>query len=96
MKWENLSDYGLWTSNEVFFHRNLKLAGLCRQFWAYEFWGIWGVSGQFISIHFGTESPLSMFSINQLLFLQKLTFISRSQTFIWDWDLNLGRKKLGI
>jgi hypothetical protein len=30
-----------------------------------------GIFGQFISTHFGTVSPLSMFSINQPLFLQK-------------------------
>ena len=38
--------------------------------WAQNFWGIWGSFGQFISTHFGTVSPLSMFSINQP-FLQK-------------------------
>ena len=30
--------------------------------WADKFWGIFG---QFISTHFGTVNPLSMFSINQ-------------------------------
>ena len=39
--------------------------------WADKFWGIWGISGRFISTYFGTVSPLSMFSINQPLFLQK-------------------------
>ena len=39
--------------------------------WADKFWGIWGIFGQFISTHFGTVTPLSMFSINQPLFLQK-------------------------
>ena len=39
--------------------------------WADKFWGIWGIFGQFISTHFGTVGPLSMFSINQPLFLQK-------------------------
>ena len=34
------------------------------------FWGIWGIFERFISNHFGTVIPLSMFSINQL-FLQK-------------------------
>jgi hypothetical protein len=33
--------------------------------------GIWGIFGQFISSHFGIVGPLSMFSINQTLFLQK-------------------------
>ena len=55
------------------------------------------IFGQTISTHFGTVSPLSMFFIIQLLFLQKSrqAFISTSQIFIWDWDLNLGRKELG-
>ena len=63
--------------------------------WADKFWGIWGIFDRFISsTHFGTVSPLSMFSIDQPLFLQKTKplFI----LFIWDWDLNLERKELGI
>ena len=65
--------------------------------WANKFWGIWGIFRQTISTHFGTVSPLSMFSIIQPLFLQKTKpFISTSQIFIWDWDLNEGRKELGI
>ena len=39
--------------------------------WADKFWDIWGIFGQTISTHFGTVSPLSMFSIIQPLFLQK-------------------------
>ena len=39
--------------------------------WADKFWGIWGIFSRFISTHFGTVSPLSMFSINQPLFRQK-------------------------
>jgi hypothetical protein len=39
--------------------------------WAGKFWGIWGIFGQTISTHFGTVSPLSMYSIYQPLFLQK-------------------------
>jgi hypothetical protein len=71
--------------------------GLGQTIWADKFWGIWGIFGQFISTHFSNVSPLSMFSINQPLFLQKKqAFISKSQIFIWEWDLNLGRKELGI
>jgi hypothetical protein len=46
-------------------------------FWAWadnladKFWDICGILGRFISTHFGTVSPLSMFFINQPLFLQK-------------------------
>jgi hypothetical protein len=39
--------------------------------WADKFWGIWDIFGQTISTHFGTVSPLSMFSIIQPLFLKK-------------------------
>ena len=42
---------------------------------------IWGIFGRTISTHFGTVSPLSMFSIIQPLFLQKpKPFLSTSQT----------------
>ena len=39
--------------------------------WADKFWGIWGIFSQTIITHFGTASPLSIFSIIQPLFLQK-------------------------
>jgi hypothetical protein len=45
--------------------------GLGQTIWADKFWGIWSIFRQFISTHFGTVSSWSMFSINQLLFLQK-------------------------
>ena len=56
------SVHGLRTPNEV------------QQIWANNFWGIWGIFGRFISTNFGAVSLLSMFSNNQLLFLQKLNF----------------------
>ena len=62
--------HGLRTPNKAFFHRNHKL-GLWQTIWADKFQGIWGIFGRFISAHFGTVSPLSMFSINQSLILQK-------------------------
>ena len=55
-----LTDYGC--PMEPFFIKN---------FWANTFWGIWDIFGRFISTYFGTVSSLSMFSINQPLFLQK-------------------------
>ena len=45
--------------------------GLGQTIWTDKFWGIWGIFGRFISKHFGTESSLFMFSINQPIFLQK-------------------------
>ena len=89
------------TPNEAFFHGKPKLQGLGRKFGQINFFVIWGIFCQSISTHFGTMSPLSMFSINQPLFLKKeKAFISKSQSFILDWDLNLililGRKELGI
>ena len=67
--------------------------------WVDKFWGILDNIGLFISTHLGTVSPLSTFFINQQLFLQKtkpLYPLSKSQIFIWDWDLNLGLKELSI
>ena len=60
--------HGLRTSNEAFFHAFL----LEQTIWPDKFWGMWDIFEQFISTHFGTVSPLSMFSINQQLFLQKI------------------------
>ena len=64
-----ITDYG--RQMKPFFHGNLKLLGLGRRFGADKFWDVWGIFGQFINTPFGTVSPLSMFSINQPLFLQK-------------------------
>ena len=49
----------------------MKPFGLGQTIWADKFGSICGIFGQFISTHFGTVSPLSMFLINQPLFLQK-------------------------
>ena len=46
--------------------------GLGQTIWSDKFWGIFG---QFIGPHFVTVSPLSMFFINQPLFLQKTIYI---------------------
>jgi hypothetical protein len=45
--------------------------GLGQTNWANKFWGIWGIFGQTISIHFDTLIHLSIFSIIKPLFLQK-------------------------
>ena len=84
-----VEEHGLLTPNEAFFHRNPKPLGLGNL--ADKFGGIFG---QFISTHFGTLSPFSMFSINQPLFLQKTkpSYPTKSQIFICDWDLNLAAK----
>ena len=63
--------HGLWTPNEAFFLFKSRTFGLGQSNWANKFWGIWGIFGQTISTHFGTVSPLSMFSIIRPLFLQK-------------------------
>ena len=65
--------------------------------WADKFWGITGIFGRTISAHFGTVSPLPMFSINQPLFLQKkIKPLHPYPKYIWHWDLNLGCKELWI
>ena len=88
------SVHGLRTPNEAFFHQNPKLLGLGRQFGHINF-GTFGVFSVDLSAPIFVLSPLSMFS--QPLFLQKkLSLKSKSQIFIWDWVLNLGRKELAI
>jgi hypothetical protein len=73
--------------------------GLGRQFGQIHF----GAFGEFSAdlsapIVAGTVSPSSMFSINQPLFLQKLSFYIQNPNiyFIWDWDLNFGCKEVGV
>ena len=82
--------HGLRTPKKPVFFKIPKI-GLGQTIWAGKFWDIFK---QFISIHFGTVSPLSMFSINQPLFLQKTKPLLHTNP--WDWDLNLDRKELGI
>jgi hypothetical protein len=72
------------------FFQKSRAFGLRQTFCAEIFWGIRGIFGRTIGTHFGTVSSLPMFSIIQLLFLQK------THIFIWDWDLNLGRKEFEI
>ena len=76
---------GLRTHNEGFFHLTPKLLGFSRQFGQINF-GAFGVPmfGRFISTHFGTVNPLTMFYR-----FKNLAFISQSKIFIWDLNLNL-------
>ena len=67
--------HGLRTPRESFFLGKSQTFGQTN--WAEHFWSIWfGVFSVFwtmlfISIHFGTVGSVSIFSINQPLFLQK-------------------------
>ena len=89
--------HGLRTPREFFFSK-------IPNFWAWadklgpKFGGILGIFGQFISTHFGTVSPLSMFSINHPLFLQKTQPLYPNLKYLFGMysDLNLGRTELGI
>ena len=66
------TDYG--REMKPFFSLKSKTFGFGQTLWADKFWGIWGIFGRIISTYFGTVSSLSMFSINQPLFLkQKLS-----------------------
>ena len=79
------------------FPSKFQTFGLGQTIWADKFWSIWGIFGWLISTHFGTVSPLSMFSINQPLFLQKTKpLYPNPSIFICDWGLNLGCKELVI
>ena len=63
--------HGLQTPNEAIFSSKSQTFGLGQTISANKFLGLWGIFGQFISTHFGTVSPLNMFSNNQPLILQK-------------------------
>ena len=56
----------------------------------------WDIFGQFITTHFGTVSLCPCFPLIKHFFYKKTAFISKSQIFIWDWNLDLGCKELGI
>jgi hypothetical protein len=43
----------------------------------------WGIFGRFINTHFGTVSPLSMFVINQPLFLQKNKLLYSNSKYLF-------------
>ena len=75
--------HGWRTPNEAFFHWNLKLLCLDRQIGQIDL-GPFGA----ISTHFGTASPLSMFSIIPPLFLQKTKpLYSHPKYFFGIWIL---------
>ena len=59
--------HGLRTPNNGFFHRNPKLFGHGQKNWADKFCDIWSILAKLLA-------PLSMFSNNQVLFLQKALF----------------------
>ena len=69
--------YQLWSETRTMdakrslFPTKSKTFRLGQTIWADKFWSIWGIFEQSISPHFGTVSRLSMFFINEQLFLQK-------------------------
>ena len=65
---ENTYNHTLRTPNEAFFSSKSQTFGLGQTIWADKFLGIFE---RFISTHFCTASPLSMFSIIQSLFLKR-------------------------
>ena len=74
------------------FSLKFRTFGLGQTNWADTFWGIWSIFGQTISTHFGTVSPLSMFSIIQPLFQQKTkplypnpNYFFGIEIWIWIW-----------
>ena len=95
--WMNQSSHGLRMPNDAFFPLKSRTFGLGQTIWEDKLWGIWGIFGRTFSTHFGTASPLSMFPMFKPIFLQKTKLLyPQLQINIWDWDLNLGRKELGI
>ena len=81
------TDYGLPMKS---FSLKSRTFGFGQTNWTDKFWGIWVIFGLFISTHFGTVSPLYMFSINQPLFLQKTKSLYPNPKYlfeivIWIW-----------
>ena len=80
-------DHGLRIPNEASIHKNPKRLGWGRRIGQIDF-GAFGI--------LSAELQGPMFFINQPLFLQKLSIYIHTQIFIWDWDLNLGRKEFKV
>ena len=62
--------------------------------WTDKFWGIWGIFGRFISTHFGTVSPLSMFSFNQPLVLQKTKHLYPNPKYLFEIGFKFGPQRI--
>ena len=77
------------------FSSKYQFFGLGQTIWADKCWGIWGTFGLFISNHFGTVSPLSMFCINQPLFLQKLSLYIQIPNIHLGLGFEFGLQRIG-
>ena len=87
------SNHGLRTPDEAFFHRNPEIFGSDRQIGQINS-GAFGVfSPNYQHPFWYSESIVHVFHYSTII---SIVFISTSQIFIWDWDLNLGGKWLGI
>jgi hypothetical protein len=53
-----------------------------------------GYFNQFTSTHFGTVSPLSMFSVNQPLFLQKLSLFIKIPNIYLQLGFEFGMQRI--
>ena len=74
--------------------RPMKPFGLGQTIWADTFWGILVIFGQFISTHFGTVSPLSMFSILvNHYFYKKLSLCIHIENFNFGLGFEFGPQR---
>ena len=93
-----VSIHGLRTPNEAFFHWNPEFLGLGRQIGQINS-GAFGVFSDKLSASIlvqCSESLVHVFHYSTIISTKNKVFISTSKIFIWDWDLNLGCKELGI
>ena len=86
--------HGLRTPNEALFSLKSRIFGLRQTVWADKFQGIWVIFGRFISTHFGTVSPLSMFYTNQQLFLQTLSLYIQIPNFYIGLEFEFGPQRI--
>ena len=91
--------HGLRTPNKAFFYRNPKLLGLGRQIGQINF-GAFRAFGVFLS-NLSTPTlapwvPCPCFPLINHYFYKKVSLYIQIKNIYEDWDLNLGRKELGI
>jgi hypothetical protein len=87
-------NHGLRMPNEAFFLLKSRTFRLGQTNWADKFWGNWGIFGQTISTHFDTVNPLSMFSIIQPLFLQKISLYIQIPNIYLEFEFEFGPPRI--
>ena len=86
------TDY--WHPERGFFLWKSQTFGLGQTNWDEIFWCIWGIFSQFISTNFVTVGSLSMFSISQPSFQQKLSLYTQIPTIFLGVRVKFGPERI--